>query len=374
MVDEPRIKGITLPAMEDTQGRQLLPTLRPLLRWRYPLLTLAAFAFSFQHLRGTGRDWNYFVVGSELLFGNHPPGLVAPGGLHLYANYPNYQIGPLAFLVATPFRILGGGDGRVAAVLAMTAAAPLLVFVLEKTALAVWAPSDDRTQTMIGLTALLGGLVVVQAWAPLSTIYAHLDDVLVLTAASLTLWGVAHCRPALVGSAIGLGIAAKPWGVVALPLAFALAGQARRTALLFATAIATAAWLPFVLADPATLGAIRPAVETSPASVLHLFGVPDGVFAPQWVRPVQLGAALIAEGLALARGRWGAVLIVGIAVRIGLDPQVFLYYSAGLVLAALARDLLRSPNPLPLRTLAPFVLLHNAYVVLPTPVHRKNVV
>lgn len=57
-------------------------------------------------------------------------------------------------------------------------------------------------------------------------------------------------------------------------------------------------------------------------------------------------------------------MLVGIAVRVSLDPEVFLYYSAGLVLTALAWDLLRSPNPLPLWTTATFVLLNDAYIVV----------
>jgi len=111
----------------------------------------------------------------------------------------------------------------------------------------------------------------------------------------------------------------------------------------------------------ATLDAIRPAVLTSPASVLALFGVPIGD-APAWVRPVQLGAALALGALAVLRGRWAAVLLVGIAMRVALDPQVFLYYSAGLLLAALAWDLLQSPHPLPVWTLAGFVALDVVYV------------
>jgi hypothetical protein len=230
----------------------------------------------------------------------------------------------------------------------------------------VWTDRDERSDTLLALAVLLGGILVVQAWSPLSTIYAHLDDVLVLSAGVVAVWAVARRHPEIVGVAIGLGIAAKPWGVVALPLVLALSGRGRWRALLIASGISAVAWLPFVIADPSTLTAIKPAVITAPASVLHLFGVPltDG---PSWVRPVQLAAALIAGGLAVWRGRWAAVLLVGIAVRVGLDPQTFLYYSAGLVLAALVWDLLRSPYPLPIFTLATFLLLNNAYIVVDDP-------
>jgi hypothetical protein len=79
---------------------------------------------------------------------------------------------------------------------------------------------------------------------------------------------------------------------------------------------------------------------------------------------VQLVAVLVVGGIAVARGRWGAVLFVGVATRLALDPQVFVYYSAGLVLAAFAWDLLRSPRPLPLWTFATFLLLNDAFILV----------
>jgi hypothetical protein len=337
-----------------------------LLRWRYPILAILAIAFSVQHLRGTGADWHYFADGSRLLFGEHRSYLFLPGGLHMYASYPELQIGPLAFLVATPLRFLGGGDGRVASALLMTLVAPVLVFLLERTARAALA-HDERGEALVALTAALGGLLLVQAWSPLATIYAHLDDVLVLSAFAIALWALVRSRPEVFGTAVGLGIAAKPWAVIALPLLLVPSGRARLRAVGIAVGIGATAWLPFILADSRTLSAIRPAVTTAPASVLHLLGASLVGDAPGWVRPVQLGTALILGLIAVRRGRWGAVLLVGVAVRIALDPQVFLYYSAGLVFAALAWDLLRSPKPLPLWTFATVVLLNDAYVVVHDP-------
>jgi hypothetical protein len=46
---------------------------------------------------------------------------------------------------------------------------------------------------------------------------------------------------------------------------------------------------------------------------------------------------------------------------------VFLYYSAGLVLVALAWDLLRSSRPLPVWTFATVVLLNDAYIAVHDP-------
>ena len=340
------------------ESSDLLRRGAPLLRWRYPILVVAAYAFCLQHLRGTGDDWHFFVLGSELLFGRHHRYSPLPGGLHLYANYPDLQIGPLSFVLATPFRLLGRTDGRTAVALFGTAVAPVIVFTLERAAAAVWREAD---RDLVTLTAFLGGLVVVQAWSPLATIYAHLDDVLVLGALSVAVWAVALRRPWLVGAALGTGMALKPWGIVAVALVLALPRRDWWRATAVAGAVTAAAWLPFVIGDRATLSALRPAVQTAPASVLALFGVPVGD-APAWVRPVQFGAAIALGTLAVARGRWGAVLLVGIAVRVALDPQVFLYYSAGLLVAALAWDLLRSPRPLPVWSLAGFVTLDVAYV------------
>jgi hypothetical protein len=352
--------SVRLGRLEDSP---LIRLLGPLVRWRYPVLVVAAYAFSLQHMRGTGKDWSYFVLGSELLFGQHHLYSARPGGLHLYANYSDIQIGPLSLLLATPFRLLGRTDGRIAAALVGTAVAPAIVYLLERTALTVWREADQR---LLALTAFLGGFVVVQAWSPLATIYAHLDDVLLLGALVVAVWAVAARRPWLVGVALGVGMILKPWAVVALPLVLALPRDERWKAGTIFAAISAAGWLPFVLADFGTLEAFRPQVMTAPESVLHLFGAPFHD-APGWVRPVQLAATLACGTAAVVRGRWGAVLLVGISVRLALDPQVFLYYSSGLLVAALAWDLLRSPRPLPLWTLAGFVTLDVAYVAVGDP-------
>jgi hypothetical protein len=337
-----------------------------LLRWRYLFLVAAAFGFALRELRaiGTPRDWWYFVVGSELIVGQHRSYTFLPGGLHFYANYPTFQIGPLSLVAGLPFRLIGPGNGHVLGVLVMTAVAPLLIFGLERSARAYWPTATDRENTFRQVTVLFGGLLVVQAWTSLAATYGHLDDALVLSAMVAAVCAVAARRPVWVGLAIGIAIAAKPWGILAVPLVFALPGRAHWKALLIAGGVAAVAWLPFVIADSGTLSAGTPQIRVVSSSVLHLFGVPieDG---PSWVRPVQLGCALLAGGLAVWRRRWAAVPLVAIAVRLALDPQVFLYYTAGLVLAALAWDLFRSRRSLPIWTLFTFVLLNDARAIVP---------
>jgi hypothetical protein len=336
-----------------------------LLRWRYLFLVVAAFGFALREMRGAGRDWWYFVVGSELIVGQHRSYSFLPGGLHFFANYPTFQIGPLSLLAALPFRLVGPGDGHVPAELVMTAIAPLLIFVLERSATSVWPAATDREKIFRQVTVLFGGLLVVQAWTPLAVTYGHLDDALVLSAMVAAICAVAARRPGWLGLAIGLAIAAKPWGILVLPLVFALPGRARWKALLIAGGVAGVAWLPFVIADFKTLSAAQPQIQVVGSSVLHLLGVPLGD-APSWTRSVQLGCALLVGGLAVWRRRWAAVPLVAIAVRVALDPQVFQYYTSGLVLAALAWDLFRSRRALPLWTLFAFVFLNDAYALVPS--------
>jgi hypothetical protein len=343
--------------------------LAPVLRWRYAFVALAAFLSCWQHIKGTGRDWFYFVNGSELLFGQHHLYSARPGGLHLYANYPDIQIGPLSLLVATPLRMLGPGDGRVASSFLMSAFVVFLVFVLERTARRVWGASPTTPIDLRTLSVLLGGIMVAQAWAPLSTIYAHLDDVLALGACVGALWAVASKRPIWLGVFIGVAATAKPWGILALPLAFALDGRARWRALAIGVGLTALAWLPFVIADSGTLSAATPQDMVSPASVIRLLGV-TSVDGPTWTRPVQLVAILLVGLVAVRRGRWGAVLLVGVAARLLFDPQVFLYYSAGLVLAALAWDLLRARRQLPVWTVFCFVLLNDAHILVESDTSR----
>jgi hypothetical protein len=56
--------------------------------------------------------------------------------------------------------------------------------------------------------------------------------------------------------------------------------------------------------------------------------------------------------VAVRRGRWPAVLLLGTAVRIGLDPNDYPYYDASLMTGALIWDLIGPRRPVPAWTLA----------------------
>lgn len=118
--------------------------------------------------------------------------------------------------------------------------------------------------------------------------------------------------------------------------------------------VSAAAWLPFVVADRHTLSAGRPAVDTDASSVLHLLGLPLGQ-GPWWVRPLQLSVAVVLGVIAVRMGRWTAAPLVAITTRIVLDPAVLTYYVSGLLVAALAWDLLGSEQQFPVTVVAAFV-------------------
>jgi len=336
---------------------RLLARVGPLLRWRHVIVWVVAFVFAAHYLRGNQPEWEFFYDGSRLLTNSHPFTIVKPGGLHLYANYPYYQIGPLGLLAALPFRMMGYDAGRLLATLAMTAVAPLLIFVLERTASRVWPTQTEAEEARRRFTVLLGGVLVVQSWTSLAVVYPHLDDVLVLSAAVFALWAIPQQRWLLTGLMLGVAVAAKPWGIILLPLVLVLPKRKGLRALLVAGAVTAAAWGSFVLADTGTLRAGRVWNPVSAGSVIHLFGAALGT-NPAWVRPAQFGLALLAGCWLVSKGRWGAVILVGIALRIALDTQIVLYYDTGLVLAAFAWDLLRTRRPIPMFTAITFGLVN----------------
>ncbi len=167
-----------------------------------------------------GYSWFYFDHGSVLLFGGHPRGLTAAGGLHLYRNYPQYQIGPLTFLVAAliqPF-------GVVAAQLLMVSVGVAIVVAAERL---VAAPASVRT----GVRLLGAELLFVPLWAELAVHYAHLDDVLVLALSVAAVTALAAGRVGWVGPLLGAAIGAKPWAAAFLPLLWVLPARHRGAAL-----------------------------------------------------------------------------------------------------------------------------------------------
>jgi hypothetical protein len=318
---------------------------RHLILWAYAAYLFADRAFS------PGGDWHYFTQASDLLFGRHTRGFDQPGGLHLFANYPELHMGPLSVVLAGFFRLLPG-DGRLAAEAAMCALGPVAVLLLERAARRVRPTADPLLQ----FATLAGGLVFLRAWIETAGPIAHLDDVVVLGGAAVAAYAVAARRPYLAAAAIGLAVAGKTWAVLLLPLLACFPRREAVRATAFAGALSAVAWLPFVLADRATIGALGVNQANDAASGLRALGIHTAM-TPHWLRPLQIGLGLALALVAVARGRWALALLVAVAARLALDPATFPYYTPGLVLAALVFDLLGPRRPLPLATLGAFVAL-----------------
>ena len=62
--------------------------------------------------------------------------------------------------------------------------------------------------------------------------------------------------------------------------------------------------------------------------------------------------------MAISRGRWPAVLLLGAGARIVLDPGVHGYYTPGILLGAVLWDLLGSRRPVPMWTIVSFCALN----------------
>lgn len=293
---------------------------------------------------GSLTSWVFFVAGPRRMVELGYPHYLAPGGLRLYASYPKLQIGPLSFLVALPLALLPHLTGEALGGLGMAAAGPVIVWLLAD------ATTRAGGRTRVEANRLAGWIwmLLAPAWWLLSLFWGHLDDVLALLLATAAVNMLSRDRTTAAAVLVGASAACKPWAIAFIPLVL-VAGDGRRIRHL-ATALAAAVgpWLPFLIADPHTLRAAAFKIRVIPASVLSLFHVVGGT--PSWVRPCQFigGAALVL--LAVRYRRWSAAFVLVIALRLGTDPNVYSYYSTGLLVGAGMWDLLGSRLRLPALT------------------------
>jgi hypothetical protein len=216
-------------------------------------------------------------------------------------------------------------------------------------------PGLDR-RLALRVTILAGGAVFLVSWAELAVTFAHLDDVIALVLAVLAVRAAIAGRPGWTGLCIGLATDAKPWALVFLPIVFMMPVRAWwRAAACTLVAIALA-WLPFVLADHNTVAAMHYTIRNLPGSALRALGVTDPR-TPGWDRPAQLLIGWALGAIAVRRGRWAAVILLGVGARIALDPADHGYYTAGVLLGALLWDAAGTRRPVPLWTLTSFAAL-----------------
>ncbi len=304
--------------------------------------------WGWNRLPASGVSWHFFVDGTRALFGG--------SGLHLYAQHPDLQIGPLSFIVAGVLSPLPAAAERGAAQVAMTAVAPLLLWLL--------APLVDGDLPRRRLRLLVAGLVLAPSWTALSVRWMHLEDVLalLLSVLAVRLVGLAlrDGGPVWAGGAAGLALgaamAAKPWAIGFVPILLALPLRRMLTGVAVAATAAVAGWGPFLAAAPGTLQALHPPVPITDSSGLWTLGL-RGATVPSWGRTAQLVGAPLVGVLVVLRRRWPGVLLAAVAVRLALDPQDIEYYAAGAVVAALVLDLLVTRSTVPWTALVTAIVL-----------------
>jgi hypothetical protein len=284
-----------------------------------------------------GSSWHFFHDAGQLIQS------ARGGGLHLWARHPEFQFGPATVAVAAGLTAIAGTHDAGAAQVVMTVLGPLIIWILEDAALA----DRSRTKAQVHRCGLFAGLVFMPIWDYVALGAIHLDDALAIFGVSAAIWAVARCRPIAAGLALGFAVSAKPWAAIFLPLAFALPGGVRGRALKVALVLGVGPWLPFLGGAPETMSALGHFhIPNSPASVLRVVGVRNRS-TPGWDRPVQLGLGAAGVAWAVLRRRWRGAVLVGVAVRLALDPGTHLYYSAGMVVAAVSWDLLAERRTLP---------------------------
>jgi hypothetical protein len=335
-----------------------VPDLKPGRVWRW--LWAWTVLWTLIHVRGAGGSWHYFAQGSQLLFGDD-----RSEGLHLYAAHPELQIGPLTFLVARPFQLLGPVQGRVIAVLLMSLTGPPLLAVLWRLVpLHVRAPSR----------LLAAGLLFLPMWGILATHAGHLDDVLALACGVAAMYTLSRGNALATGLLVAAAADCKPWALAFAPLLLALPRRDRWRAALVAVATLVAAWLPFLLYDPGTLNASRFTIATAASSGLHVLGFTDPQ-TPSWDRPAQLLLGCLLGTLAVLRGRWPAVILLATSARILLDPEVYGYYTSGVLLGAAAFELIVARHRRPWLTMTGVLALYGVRLlghVVPIPLEAMG--
>jgi hypothetical protein len=320
--------------------------------------TLACFA---RFARHGGVAWHFFTTGSTLLFGGGTSAGALPGGLHLYANYPQLQIGPLAFVVTEGLRQLGPHQGVNAAEALLTALGLYLLHELTRIAVIV-RPDLLARPAALRVTVLAGGAVFLASWAELAATFAHLDDAVALMLAVLAVRAAIAKRPVLTGLCIGLAADSKPWALAFLPIVLLLPARAWGRAAASVLVAVAVAWLPFAIADHHTVAAMHYTIRNLPGSALRALGLRDPR-TPSWDRPAQLLAGCGLGAAAVWRGRWSAVILLGVGARIALDPADWGYYTAGVLVGALLWDMVGMRRPIPLWTVTSFAALTAVHAI-----------
>lgn len=321
---------------------------RPSLIIAWTLLVGTALVSALLHISGFAISWHYFVTGAQALSSAHP--------LSLYATHPELQFGPLTSVVAWPIVHFFAGPWRVLVAMGVMVVLGLLTVGEIRRAL---RPRSRRAH----LCWFLASAAATVAWSEVAVHYGHLDDAialyLVFVAFRLTKNG--HWITASI--CIGLAIDAKPWAVplAALLLAGPVHGWVKR--LVIVGGIVAAAWLPFLIADPATLNLFHFTIPVEHAAPLHVLD-PAAHTTPPWCRALQFGVGGAFAFLAVRRGRPEWAVVAVFAARLLFDPSVHTYYGVELVLAAALVDIVARRFAWPWFTTSAFLVVYAPHYLL----------
>jgi hypothetical protein len=279
-------------------------------------------------------DWLTFEFGARTLI--HLNSHYDTGALGLYAHYPFIQIGPPSLMLVGALQWLSPTAVELICASLMALGGLWCLRCIELAANAHLAPGRRHAVQVLLLQA---GLVVLPIWAWDSARWQHLDDVMAVTATMTAMALVATGRCWwLAAVMIGLAVAAKPWALATAPCLLGLPREDRAKASLLAMVVAGACWGPFVFSDSQTvsaLGNFRFAVDVG--STPHFLGMALGN-APRWVRPLQFVGGFLVAAVAVRQRRWIAVPLIGFAFRVVIDPQTWMYYGIGPLIAAALWD------------------------------------
>ncbi|WP_079173379.1 hypothetical protein [Streptomyces monashensis] len=328
-------------------------------RWHIVLLTLWTIVWFLVAERHAPVSWHYLRTGQQLLFNQQ-----AGGGLALYANHPELQIGPVSFLVAGLFAPFPLAVGEKLADAFMSGLG-LYMLVLIGRAAADYNRGTGLNHKRLQQRVLIAGAAFIPMWVEVSVRFAHLDDVLALFFTTLAVRALVRGKATAVGVFLALAVDSKPWAVGFLPLLLALPRGVRLRSAAWAFGLVAVAWLPFYLSHLNTFAAARFTIPNQPASALRWFGVNDPV-TPPWDRPAQMALGLALGALAVRRGRWPAVVFLAADARIMLDPSVYTYYNASVLLGTLIWDSIGQRRLVPWVSWIALIALYGSVLVIPS--------
>ncbi|MEU5050084.1 hypothetical protein [Streptomyces sp. NPDC021096] len=305
-----------------------------------------------------GFSWHYLRTGGELIYGSS-----GDGGLNLYARHPELQMGPISFLVAGLFNPFPAEVGQVLAEAFMSVLG-LVILVLAGRSAARHFLGTGTNHQRLRQRVLVAGLAFIPMWIEVAVRFAHLDDVLALFFTALAVYYLTRCNAAATGICMALALDSKPTALAFLPLLLALPKERWLRAGLWCVGLVAVAWLPFFVVDPQSFAAAKFTIPNSPASALRWLGGNTPV-TPDWARPAQAALGLALGTIAVWRGRWAAVVLLGANARIVLDPSVYTYYTASVLLGTLLWDVCGQRRLVPWWSWIALIVLYGSVFMVP---------